>query len=59
MIKTKIIDNGSKYMVEDAINSFIANPSNRVKEVRDIKFTSTYEGGPGLSHSALIIYEER
>lgn len=59
MIKTKIIDNGSKYMVEDAINSFIANPSNRVKEVRDIKFTSAYEGGPSLSYSALIIYEER
>ena len=37
MIKTKVIGEGDDSSVEYRINSFIANPSNKVKEVRDIK----------------------
>lgn len=58
MIKTKVIDEGDDYSVENRINSFIENPANKVKEVRDIKFSSAYADRVGILYSALIIYEE-
>lgn len=59
MIKTKVIGEGDDGSVEHRINNFIANPSNKVKEVRDIKFSSAYADRLGILYSALIIYEER
>ena len=58
MIKTKVIGEGDDGSVEYRINSFIANPSNKVKEVRDIKFSSAYADRLGILYSSMIIYEE-
>ena len=58
MIKTKVIGEGDDGSVEYRINSFIATPSNKVKEVRDIKFSSAYTDRLGILYSAMIIYEE-
>ena len=58
MIHVKVIDEGSELSVEQRINSFLENPSNKVKEVRDIKFTSAYANDIGIFYSAMIIYEE-
>lgn len=57
MIRTKVIGEGDDGSVEYRINRFIENPSNKVKEVRDIKFSSAYTDRLGILYSAMIIYE--
>lgn len=58
MTKVKVIDEGNEFIVEYNINNFIENPDNKVKEVRDIKFSSAYADEVGIMYSAMIIYEE-